>query len=65
MAVAVPVQLLRPTIRHFSARRGKPNTRTSRIVTTSCIVSAVVVPFIPPALESSREKNLGYPNHNK
>jgi hypothetical protein len=25
----------------------------------------VVLPFIPPALESSREKSQGYPTHNK
>lgn len=63
MPVAVP--LLRPAVRHFSARRPNPNTRTSRLVSMSCIVSAVVLPFVPPALESSREKSLGYPSHNK
>jgi hypothetical protein len=65
MAIAVSLQLLRPPVRRFSASRPKPNTRTSRIVTMSCIVSAVVLPFVPPALESSREKSLGYPSHNK
>lgn len=63
--LAVPLHLVRTTVRHFSARRSKPNTRISRMVSMSCVVSAVVLPFIPPALESSREKNLGYPNHNK
>ncbi|KAL3478391.1 hypothetical protein BJX99DRAFT_256509 [Aspergillus californicus] len=59
------LQLVRPTIRHFSVQRPQASTRTSRIVTTSCLVSAVVLPFVPPALESSREKNKGYPNHSK
>ncbi|PLN80129.1 hypothetical protein BDW42DRAFT_194721 [Aspergillus taichungensis] len=57
--------MVRPTIRHFSVRRPRPDSRTSRFVTSSCLVSAVVLPFVPPALESSREKKSGYPNHNK
>ncbi|RJE19329.1 hypothetical protein PHISCL_08339 [Aspergillus sclerotialis] len=65
MALALANPLLRPTVRRFSARRPKPNSRASRVVAMSCIVSAVVLPFVPPALESSRERNLGYPNHNK
>ncbi|KAK1144359.1 hypothetical protein N8T08_005512 [Aspergillus melleus] len=63
--MSITTQLVRPTIRHFSVHRPRPDTRASRFVAMSCLVSAVVVPFIPPALESSREKNLGYPNHNK
>ncbi|OJJ07991.1 hypothetical protein ASPVEDRAFT_203178 [Aspergillus versicolor CBS 583.65] len=59
------IQLARPTIRHFSVHRSQASTRTSRFVATSCLVSAVVLPFVPPALESSRERNLGYPNHSK
>ena len=65
MTAALATPLLRPTVRHFSAHRPKPNSRASRIVAMSCIVSAVVLPFVPPALESSKERNLGYPNHNK
>ncbi|KAL4894509.1 hypothetical protein BDV59DRAFT_12195 [Aspergillus ambiguus] len=61
---ASALQMVRPTIRHFSVRRPQPDTRTSRFVTHSCLFSAVVLPFIPPALESSREKNQGYPTHN-
>ncbi|GAD93543.1 MFS transporter, putative [Paecilomyces variotii No. 5] len=65
MAIPLTVNCVRPTIRHFSAHRPRPDTRASRFVASSCIVSAVVLPFIPPAIESSREKSLGYPNHNK
>lgn len=63
--MSAAVQMVRPTIRHFSVRRPRPDSRTSRFVTSSCLVSAVVLPFVPPALESSREKKSGYPNHNK
>ncbi|BCR89516.1 uncharacterized protein ACHE_50713A [Aspergillus chevalieri] len=58
-------QLLRPTIRNFSVHRPQQATRTSIFITRSCLISAVVLPFVPPALESSREKSMGYPNHNK
>ncbi|RAH85047.1 hypothetical protein BO86DRAFT_396679 [Aspergillus japonicus CBS 114.51] len=61
----IAIQLARPTIRHFSVHRPRPDTRTSRFITSSCLFSAVVLPFIPPALESSREKSKGYPTHNK
>ncbi|KAL4804888.1 hypothetical protein BDV18DRAFT_161293 [Aspergillus unguis] len=59
------IQLARPTIRQFSVHRSQTNTRTSRFVTSSCLVSAVVLPFVPPALESSRERRKGYPNTAK
>ncbi|KAB8076028.1 hypothetical protein BDV29DRAFT_155109 [Aspergillus leporis] len=52
-------QIVRPTIRHFSVRRPRPDTRTARFVTSSCLFSAVVLPFVPPALESSRAKGTG------
>ncbi|KAL4939263.1 hypothetical protein BDV06DRAFT_214438 [Aspergillus oleicola] len=59
------MHLTRPAIRHFSAQQTQTSTRTSRLVTTWCLTSAVVLPFVPPALESSRERNQGYPNHAK
>ena len=70
MTLLISGQFLRPTLRrYFSARRSSQQavfiSRTTRAVTMSCLVSAVVLPFIPPALESSRERNLGYPNHDK
>lgn len=65
MAVAVAVQSIRNSVRHFSAHRPPTDSRTSRFVATSCLVSMVVLPFVPPALESSRERNMGYPHHNK
>ncbi|OGM44813.1 hypothetical protein ABOM_006160 [Aspergillus bombycis] len=63
--MAIAVRFVRPTIRHFSVRRPQPDTRTSRFVTTSCLFSAVVLPFVPPALESSRAKNTDGSNCNK
>ncbi|KAL1998050.1 hypothetical protein VTN02DRAFT_123 [Thermoascus thermophilus] len=62
---AVAAHVVRPSVRYFSARRPRPDSRTLRFVAMSCIVSAVVLPFVPPAIESSREKSLGYPNHHK
>lgn len=65
MAAALSPHLVRPTVRNFSVHRPQQATRTSRFITRSCLVSAVVLPFVPPALESSREKSMGYPNHNR
>ncbi|EAW24307.1 uncharacterized protein NFIA_038810 [Aspergillus fischeri NRRL 181] len=59
MSVSIPI---RPAIRHFSVRRPPPDTRTSRFVASSCLVSAVLLPFVPPALESFREKDKTYSN---
>ncbi|EED17943.1 hypothetical protein TSTA_117280 [Talaromyces stipitatus ATCC 10500] len=64
MAVTIASSGLRSSVRHFSAHRPRPDTRTSRFVASSCLVSMVVLPFVPPALESSRERNTGYP-HSK
>lgn len=63
--MAAPVTFLRASIRNFSSRAPKPDTKMHRFVASSCIISAVVLPFIPPAIESNREKKDGYPNHNK
>ncbi|KAH8702149.1 hypothetical protein BGW36DRAFT_112053 [Talaromyces proteolyticus] len=63
MAIAIAAQGIRSSVRHFSAHRPRPDTRTSRFVASSCLVSMVVLPFVPPALESSRERNSGYPNN--
>ena len=57
-----PASILRASARQFSARAPKPETKVHRFVAMSCMVSGVVVPFIPPALESSREKKLGNPH---
>ncbi|KAF9887297.1 hypothetical protein FE257_010292 [Aspergillus nanangensis] len=65
MTFSAAFHLVRPTIRRFSVGRPQQDTRISRFITNSCLVSAVVLPFVPPALESSREKRRGYPNHNK
>jgi hypothetical protein len=62
---AVVVQVARPSIRHFSAHRPRPDSRAARAVALSCMVSGVVLPFVPPALESSRQRNSGSPNSNK
>lgn len=52
------IAVARPAVRSFSAHRPQQATRTSRFVARSCLVSAVVLPFVPPALESSREKSM-------
>ncbi|KAK2779351.1 hypothetical protein FQN53_001421 [Emmonsiellopsis sp. PD_33] len=57
--------MLRASIRQFSARAPKPESRTDRFITMSGLVSLVVVPFIPPAIESSRERKLGNPHAHK
>ncbi|OQD73519.1 hypothetical protein PENDEC_c015G01678 [Penicillium decumbens] len=62
---AVIAQVVRPSIRHFSAHRPRPDSRTARAVSWTCIVSGVVLPFVPPALESSRQRKSGSPNSNK
>lgn len=62
---AVIAQVARPSIRHFSAHRPRPDSRAARAVAMSCLVSGVVLPFVPPALESSRQRNSGSPNSNK
>ncbi|KAJ5182974.1 hypothetical protein N7492_000590 [Penicillium capsulatum] len=56
---AVAAHLVRPSIRRFSAHRPRPDSRVARAITVSCIVSGVVLPFVPPALESSRQRSSG------
>jgi hypothetical protein len=65
LATVVRSNLTRSTVRQFSARAPEPTTRTQQAVTTSLIASAVLLPFIPPALESRRERLLGHPNARK
>lgn len=62
MAVSI---FARASIRHFSAHRPPQESRVARAVAMSCIVCGVVLPFIPPAIVSSRERKSGYPNSNK
>ncbi|KAJ5775161.1 uncharacterized protein N7511_000172 [Penicillium nucicola] len=57
--MATIAQLARPSIRHFSAHRPRPDSRIARAISLGCIVSGVVLPFVPPALESSRQRNSG------
>lgn len=61
MSLALSVGGVRASIRRFSAKPPSPESRTHRFVAMSCLVSGVVLPFIPPALESSREKK--FPSH--
>lgn len=56
MAMSLSAGAFRASIRRFSARPPKPETRGHRFLAASCIASAVALPFVPPALESSREK---------
>jgi len=65
MATIIGSQLAQSSIRHFSAHRRRPDSRTARVVAMSYLISGVVLPFIPPAIESSRQKNSGFPDSNK
>ncbi|KAJ5941562.1 hypothetical protein N7516_001730 [Penicillium verrucosum] len=59
MASILASQIARPSIRHFSAHRPRPDSRVARAIAMGCIVSGVVLPFVPPALESSRQRSSG------
>jgi len=49
-------------VRHFSARAPRPATRLQSAIAGAFITSAVVLPFVPPAIESKRERDSGHPN---
>ncbi|KAI3196741.1 hypothetical protein CBS147311_7345 [Penicillium roqueforti] len=59
MSSILAAQIVPPSIRHFSAHRPRPDSRAARAVAMGCIISGVVLPFVPPALESSRQRSLG------
>src|SRR3954451_25284703 len=65
LATVIRSSLSHSAIRHFSARAPEPTSRTQQAIATSLITSAVLLPFIPPALESRRERSLGHPNARK
>ncbi|KAJ5098946.1 hypothetical protein N7532_005947 [Penicillium argentinense] len=65
MAITIAPQLAHPSVRHFSGHRPRPHSRTVRVFAMSYLISGVVVPFIPPALESLRQKNSDFPDSNK
>lgn len=54
--------LAQTAIRHFSAQAPKPASRFESAVAGTLIASAVVLPFVPPAIESKKERDLGHPN---
>ncbi|KAJ5562982.1 hypothetical protein N7535_002572 [Penicillium sp. DV-2018c] len=62
MAYSIAPHFARPFIRHFSAHRPRPDSRAARAISMGCIASGVVLPFVPPALESSRQKSSGTPS---
>ncbi|KAJ5495279.1 hypothetical protein N7539_000395 [Penicillium diatomitis] len=65
MAFMAAAEISRPLVRRFSAHRPQHNTRAVRAVALSCIVSGVVLPFVPPALESSRQRKAGSSDKKK
>ncbi|KAE8382510.1 hypothetical protein BDV26DRAFT_288542 [Aspergillus bertholletiae] len=65
MAITITAQLAHPSVRHFSAHRPRHHSRTARAVAMSYLIFGIVIPFIPPALESLRQKNLDFPDSNK
>jgi hypothetical protein len=54
--------MLSYAVRHFSSRAPRPETFLQKAITTAAIASGVMIPFIPPALESKRERDNGHPN---
>ncbi|KAF9893479.1 hypothetical protein FE257_010791 [Aspergillus nanangensis] len=60
MAITVPAQVVHPPVRHFSAHRRHSQSRMARTVAMSYLVAIFIVPFIPPALKSMRQKNSDY-----
>jgi hypothetical protein len=58
-------QISQNAIRRFSARASKPTSRMEQAVSMGLITTGVLAPFIPPAMESQREKKLGHPNAGK
>ncbi|KAJ5908558.1 hypothetical protein N7495_001240 [Penicillium taxi] len=61
--MAIVAHMVRPSVRHFSAHRTPPDSLLARAVAMSCIVTGVVLPFVPPAIESSRQRNLTHPDN--
>ena len=62
---AILSSVTRPSIRHFSAHRPRPDSRAARAITMGFLVSGVVLPFVPPAMESSRQRGLDMPTSAK
>ena len=56
MSLTLLVGGARASVRHFSAKPPAPESRANRLLVLACLASGIVLPFIPPALESSREK---------
>lgn len=50
------------SVRRFSGGPPRPESRSARFLATSFIFTAVVLPFVPPALESNRERKNGGPH---
>lgn len=65
VAAAVSTQIGQSAIRQFSARAPRPTTRVQQAVSMGIITTGVLMPFIPPAIESQKEKKLGNPNTGK
>ncbi|KAJ5504958.1 hypothetical protein N7463_007832 [Penicillium fimorum] len=65
MTTIIGAQLATSSVRHFSTHRPRPNSRTTRVVVMSYLIFSVVLPFVAPALESSRQKNLKFPDSNE
>jgi len=62
IASAVTTTLTQTAVRHFSAQAPKPATKLQSAVAGAIITSAVILPFVPPAMESKRERESGHPN---
>ena len=67
MAIATTLasSLAQHTMRHFSAQARKPATKAQSAFTSAVIGTAMILPFVPPAIESKRERDHGHPNAYK
>ena len=59
MSAQLSNNLTQMAVRHFSAQIPRQATKTQQVVATAIISTAVVLPFIPPAIESKRERERG------
>jgi len=62
---AVTSSLTHTAVRHFSAQAPKPATKLQSTIAGTLITSAVLLPFVPPAIESKRERESGHPNASR
>ena len=61
-AIRMSTAVISHTVRQFSAQAARPISKAQSAMTSAIVASAVMLPFIPPALESVKERKQGHPN---